>query len=57
LNEMSPHPTDVPTQLAVSFAPIFQPTYAPALNINRSMPSIVLAPPLQLSRLKTSALA
>jgi hypothetical protein len=35
----------VPTQLAVSLAPMFQPTYAPAPNISRSIASIVLTPP------------
>ena len=44
LKEMSPQPTDVPTQLAVSFAPIFHPTYAPAPNKKTSVSSIAPSP-------------
>ena len=47
---MSPHPTEVPIQLAVSLAPMFQPAYAPAPSINKSIASIVRAPQSQLSR-------
>jgi hypothetical protein len=45
LNEISPQPTAVPTQLAVSLAPIFQPTYAPAPSMISRMGSIMDYPP------------
>jgi hypothetical protein len=50
LKEINPQPTEVPRQLAVSLAPMFHPTYAPAPNIMRSTGSIVPPPPFHLRR-------
>ena len=46
LKLINPQPTAVPMQLAVSFAPIFQPTYAPAPSNKINIGSIAASPPL-----------
>ena len=42
----NPQPTAVPMQFAVSFAPIFQPTYAPAPSNKIKIGSIKTSPPM-----------